>query len=126
MSEESRLNSHPSARLLLPAERELLEGMLEASGTKFTVGFPLPSALVEDMNDGGMGSIRFLPSADQGSRTAQVIAQAEYFDEDGVPVSIAINADQNGELFEVDFWKVDFSPLKRYPRASDLKIDVAR
>jgi hypothetical protein len=126
MSEESRLNSHPSARLLLPAEQELLEGMLSASGTKFTVGFPLPSALVEDMNDGGMGSIRFLPSADQGGRTAQVIAQGEYVDEDGVPVSIAINADQNGELFEVDFWKVDVSPLKRYPRASDLKIDVAR
>ena len=126
MSEESRLNSHPSSRLIRPDEQELLEGMLAASSAKFKVGFPLPSALVEDMNDGGMGSIRFLVSADQGSRTAQVIAQGEYVDEDGVPVSIAINADQNGELFEVDFWKVDFSPLKRYPRASDVKIDVAR
>ena len=126
MSEESRLNSHPTARHLRPVEQELLEGMLAASGTKFALGVPLQSALVEDMSDGGMGSIRFLPSADQTNRAAQVIAQGEYVDEDGVPVSIAINADQNGELFEIDFWKVDFSPLKRYPRASDIKISAAR
>ena len=126
MSEESRLNSHPLARHLRPAEQELLEGMLAASGTRFTVGVSMPSVLVEDMSDGGMGSIRFLPSPDQASRAAHVIAEGEYVDEDGVLVLIAINADQNDELFEIDFWKVDFSPLKRYPRASDIKIDAAR
>jgi hypothetical protein len=29
-------------------------------------------------------------------------------------------------LLEVDFWKVDFSPLKRYPQASEIKVDTAR
>jgi hypothetical protein len=100
--------------------------MLAASDAKPMIEVPLQSALVEDMDDGGMGSIRFLPSADQVSRTAHAIAQGEYIDEDGVLVSIAINADQNGRLFEVDFWKVDFSPLKRYPSASDIKVDAAR
>lgn len=126
MSEESQSNNHPSARPLRPAERELLERMLAASGSGAAVRPPLSSALVEDMNDGGMGSIRFLSSEDQVSRSAQVIAQGEYVDEDGVVVSIAINADQNGELFEIDFWKVDFSPLRRYPKASDIKIDAMR
>ena len=124
MLEESQLNSHPAARHLRPVERELLESMLAASGSRSAVRPPLASALVEDMNDGGMGSIRFLSSEDQIGRTAQVIAQGEYVDEDGVVVSVVVNADQNGELFEVDFWKVDFSPLKRYPKASDIKIDA--
>lgn len=125
MSEELQSNSHPSARYLRPAEQELLEVMLTASGAKPTIRIPLPSARVEDMNDGGMGSIRFLPSTNLAIRTAKVIAKGQYIDEDGVLVSIVINADQNGELFEVDFWKVDFSPLKRYPMSSDIKIDVA-
>jgi len=42
--------------------------------------------------------------------------------EDGVPVSIVLNTDSTGSLYEVDFWKVDFSPLLRYPRPSDLRI----
>ena len=29
--------------------------------------------------------------------------------------------DEYGELFELDFWKVDFSPLRRYPQPQDLR-----
>ena len=107
------------ARPLTPKERDLIAYILGLSSSSHG-----HFDLVEDMNDGGMGSIRFLSSEDQISRTAQVIAQGEYVDEDGVVVSVVVNADQNGELFEVDFWKVDFSPLKRYPKASDIKIDA--
>jgi hypothetical protein len=72
-----------------------------------------------DMKDGNMGSIRF---ARDGPRVlGKVLAEAQYTGEDGVCVSIAINADNKGDLFEVDFWKVDFSPLKRYPNRSDLR-----
>jgi hypothetical protein len=39
-----------------------------------------------------------------------------------VLVSIAVNSDDRGELYEVDFWKVDFSPLRRYPNATDLRL----
>jgi hypothetical protein len=78
----------------------------------------LQCSLVIDMKDGNMGSIRFVNA---GHRTlGKVLAEAEYKDADGVPVSIAINADNNGDLFELDFWKVDFSALKRYPQPSDL------
>jgi hypothetical protein len=39
-------------------------------------------------------------------------------------VSIAINVDNKGDLFEVDFWRVDFLPVKRYPKPSDLRVDT--
>ena len=49
-----------------------------------------------------------------------VLVEADYYDLDGVLVSISVNLDINGELFEMDFWKVDFSSLRRYPKCSDL------
>jgi len=75
---------------------------------------------VQDLNDGGMGSIRFLAQSDV--RFSGEIARAEYIDRDGVLVSITINSDQYGELHEMDFWGTDFSPLKRYPEPGQLRI----
>jgi hypothetical protein len=71
------------------------------------------------MKDGNMGSIRF--ARDEPRIFGKVLAEAQYTDEDGVCVSIAVNADSKGDLFEVDFWKVIFLPLKRYPKPSDLR-----
>jgi hypothetical protein len=70
------------------------------------------------MQDGGMGSIRFISSEPQS--LGRVLVEAKYVDSDGVLVSIAVNADSHGQLFELDFWKVDFSPLRRYPKPSDV------
>ncbi len=75
-----------------------------------------------DMRDGNMGSICF--AGDERRIFGKALAEAHYTDEDGVCVSIAINTDDKGDLFEVDFWKVDFSPLKRYPKPSDLRVGV--
>jgi hypothetical protein len=125
MPDESQSNNRPSARHLRSLEVKLVEGMLTASGSSVSLRVPLSSALVEDMNDGGMGSILFLSERDQLCRSAHEIARGEYVDEDGVLVIIGVNIDQNGELFELDFWKVDFSPLRRYPTASDIKVDTA-
>ena len=108
-------------RPLRPLERELVERMLTCD-VKPGIDAKLSSALVEDMQDGGMGSIRFLTPRHSERHIGSAIAQAEYIDDDGVLVSIVINVDQHNELYEVDFWKVDFSPLKRYPMVSDIKI----
>jgi hypothetical protein len=70
------------------------------------------------MRDGGMGSIRF--EGPSGRKMGTVLVEADYYDLDGVLVSISVNLDINGELFEMDFWKVDFSSLRRYPKCSDL------
>ncbi|HSB16561.1 MAG TPA: hypothetical protein VLE22_19065, partial [Bryobacteraceae bacterium] len=61
----------------------------------------LSSVLVEDMKDGGMGSIRFLTPGHAARHFGKAIAQAEYVDDDGVLVSIVVNIDQENELYEV-------------------------
>jgi len=67
-----------------------------------------------------MGSIRFVKSELRAFGAAT--AEAEYIGDDGVLVSIAVNSDNWGELYEIDFWKVDFSPLRRYPNPTDLRM----
>jgi hypothetical protein len=74
------------------------------------------------MNDGGMGSLRFRTPDNQRRHFSKKIAEAEFTDEDGTPVSAVVNLDEIGELFELDIWRVDFSPLKRYPRPEDLRL----
>ncbi len=94
--------------------RFLLSDLFESAKLENT----LAAARVQDMNDGGMGSIRFV--GPELRRFGRQLTEAEYLDSDGVLLSIAVNADRDGNLFEVDFWKVDFSPLKRYPKPSEL------
>jgi hypothetical protein len=119
MLEELPLIKASRGRPLRRIERELIERML--AGKNGNSNTELSSALVEDMQDGGMGSILFLTPGKLARHFGQAVAKAEYIDEDGVPVSIVINVDQDGELYEVDFWKVDFSPLRRYPKISEIK-----
>jgi len=90
------------------------QGILSVAFSEF-----LGQARVRDMEDGGMGSIRFEPYSSR--RYGKTLAEAQYTDADGVPVSIALNADEDGLLFELDFWKVDFSPLICYPKVGDLE-----
>ena len=105
-------------RALRQEERELIYSLLSGVLAKETLDSTLSAARVRDLQDGKMGSIRFVRAEPQ--RFGKVLAEREYEDSDGVLVSIAVNADHNDQLFELDFWKVDFSPLRRYPKPSDL------
>jgi len=104
-------------RLLRKEEFEVIEVMLKASSEE-----PKPriesGTQVTEMDDGGMGSLRFIYSDPQPLEKA--VSEAQYTDSDGVLVSINLSVDKTGRLFELDFWKVDFSPLRRYPRPGDL------
>lgn len=100
--------------------------MLVDTDVKAKTQARMPSILVEDMQDGGMGGIHFLATGCTERHYAKTLAQARYLDDDGVVVSIVITVDQNGELYEVDFWKVDFSPLKRYPEASEVTLEAVQ
>ena len=72
------------------------------------------------MKDGRMGSISFDLKGDQ-SRTRQIIA-GNFKDKDGVIVDFELTADNEGNLFELDIWKVDFSPLISLPNEKEIKI----
>lgn len=72
--------------------------------------------------DGNMGSIQFLSHSEDSRTFGRILAEAEYTDKDGVPIGIMVICDQKGDLYEMDFWKVDFSPLQQYPKPSQLRI----
>jgi hypothetical protein len=108
-------------RPLHKEEHQVIQALLQASSEE-----PKPiieaNTLVTQMDDGGMGSIRFLYPDPQPM--VKAVSKAQYTDSDGVLVSINLNVDKRGRLFELDFWKVDFSPLRRYPQPTDLLFET--
>lgn len=114
MSDESQHHGRP----LRADEKAILAALLGSQAE--VIEERLRGCAVEDMADGGMGSIRFLRSPGESSTFNTAVAEAEYVDADGVTVSIVANIDQRGNLFELDFWKVDFSPLREYPKPGQL------
>ncbi|MGQ0531116.1 MAG: DUF6984 family protein [Caulobacteraceae bacterium] len=111
-------------RPILPDEVSIVRRLLSLAGVDDPRLFEQGErALVEEMDDGGMGSIRFIcepPKEHQifGREVARGVAS----DGDGVPLSLAVNVDQDGDLFELDIWKVDFSKLKRHhPDPDDIR-----
>lgn len=109
-------------RPLRREERDVVLALLKHSPSFALLSSTLDTMVVTDMSDGGMGSIRFLHRDDRDRRFGFELAKATYTDQDGVVVSIALNLDQYGDLFELDFWKVDFSSLIRYPHVDELSV----
>ena len=70
------------------------------------------------MDDGGMGSILLvedhLPKQERFFKAQ--IADCILHDVDNVAIIISLNIDQNDFLFELDIWKVDYSPVKKISR----------
>jgi len=96
-------------------ERRLLKALIErADSNDLSLQDDL---LVESMNDDGMGSLKLVPlNASPYRKYGRKASNLEFNDVDGVKVSVVLNLDQNGHLFEIDIWKTDFSPLIRIPK----------
>jgi hypothetical protein len=125
MSVESRVLEMSAWRKLRKEEVDLIAAMVRNSPKADEFLRSLSGRLVEDMKDGGMGSLRFKAAGNQDRRFGKKIAEGEFTDKDGVLVSAVVNVDDSGELFELDIWKVDFSPLSRYPRPEELRLKLA-
>jgi hypothetical protein len=100
-------------RLLRSDEDSLIRALLGHVSDGEQLIRQLEGAQVRDTDDGGMGSLEFV--GDERRSLGSCLVEAEYFDCDGVLVSIALNVDQDERLYELDMWKVDFSPLREYP-----------
>lgn len=102
------------ARHLRVDELRLVKALLEQLPPLRRPVAELHELLVEDMADGGMGSLRFVgkPNARMYSATPELT----FFDTDGVWVSATVNLDADGDLFELDIFKGDFSPLNAIPK----------
>ncbi|HYU14411.1 MAG TPA: hypothetical protein VEK82_17680 [Stellaceae bacterium] len=111
-------------RPLRAKELAIVRKLLSASPMADKAFSGLAEAFVQEMPDGGMGSVQFCgASADPDRRRfGKQVAEGAFRDADGVPVSVTLNVDQRGELFELDVFKADFSPLTRYPEPEDLEI----
>jgi hypothetical protein len=75
----------------------------------------LPDLIVEEMDDGGMGSLKVVVEGLDERIYSRDLAKADLFDTDMVPVFISIDLDTNGNFYELDVFKGDFSPLKKIP-----------
>jgi hypothetical protein len=106
MSDLKRLLSLPELALLL----YMLRGK---PGFEHLLAV-LPTIEVEDIDDGGMGSLRFA-STSPTRKIGLRIAEAQFKDEDDVPVLVSLYLDTEGNLYELDSWKVDYTPRRRIP-----------
>ncbi|PKP47354.1 MAG: hypothetical protein CVT94_11725 [Bacteroidetes bacterium HGW-Bacteroidetes-11] len=68
---------------------------------------------VFEYEGGVMGSIN-LAGSEPDLYDSDLI-QAEYMDSDGIEVVITLTKDKNNNLLDLDFWKMNFSKLIRYP-----------
>jgi hypothetical protein len=123
MSAESLPNSTPRpVRRLREEEKALIAKLAKGLPMESVILDSIEDAVVEELGDGGMGSLKFVNLSSSDQRFAKQLREATFADDDGVPVLITINLDQNNGLFELDIWKADNSPLKRFPRPDDVSI----
>lgn len=71
--------------------------------------------MASPMDDGGMGSIILIPDnlSPQKRIFKAQISDCIIKDSDNKDILISLNIDQNDNLFELDIWKCDFSPVIR-------------
>lgn len=102
------------ARPITPEETALIAFLVNEETTQ---SWRSTNAMVKDSDDGGMGGFSFVSTKEH--RTASgVIAECSFADHDGVEVWATLISDQDGELFELEMWKVNFEPLVQIPDAS--------
>jgi hypothetical protein len=69
--------------------------------------------LVCPMDDGEMGSLYLFPKGiiTKDRIIGVQVSDFQFTDSDGIEVIASLNLDENGNLFELDLWKTDFSKL---------------
>ena len=102
-------------RLLKKEEHDLIVYLLRNNPNFESFLQELPSLTVEEMNDGGMGSLRFLYKDGKKSIFKDEVAIINIRDMVGVSVRYALNMDMEGNIYELDVFKGDFSKLKKFP-----------
>lgn len=122
MSDASQALEVGPPRLLRAGELVLVRKLLAGARFEDAPEQPLSALLVGDMSDGGIGSIRFYAPETKNRLFGSTLAEGSFLDEDGTLVWVALNLDRSGNLFELDVWNVDFSPLLRYPDPRDFTV----
>lgn len=103
-------------RLLTDNEINLIKILLNNINFKYSkMNISFPDSVIT-LDDGAMGSFLFY-YGENFQNTLKVIPISEYQfkDRDNVLVLVTLYSYSNGQLYELDIWKTDFSPLLTYP-----------
>lgn len=105
------LDRKPTAK-----EVRLLEILVKNASISFSHNWK-ENLLVRPMDDGEMGSLYLFPNGKViESRTlGKQISDFQFTDLDGIEVIVSLNIDSDGNLYELDIWKTDFSKLINLP-----------
>jgi len=102
-------------RKLKPEEIALITWMIKSTDEGPSIIDKLEKLIVEEMEDGGMGSLRVVVEGEDKRLFSRELAKVDLFDLDQVPVFISVDLDTDGNFFELDVFKGDFNPLKKFP-----------
>ena len=98
-------------RSLKSEEIPLVKFMIQKAGLEIEVS----DLKLESMDDGGMGSLHFFTETKE-PKFGKTVSEYEFKDQDGLPVFATLILDQNDRIYELDMWKVDYSPLQKWPK----------
>lgn len=99
-------------RKLSSDEIILIRDLVGGIGDIHSVMAAIHAISVEELSDGGMGSLKFL-SGKARRRFGSIVQEKIYKDLDGIDVVVTLTSDNYGDLYELDIWKVDFSRVKK-------------
>lgn len=105
-------------RNITEKENKLLEKLIEKASGKFRKAVP-ENLLVRDLDDGQMGSLKFYNPYNENRIFGSQVSELSFIDLDDVLVIATLYLDNYGDLFEIDIWKVDFSPTINFPDKFD-------
>ncbi len=112
--------------LRIPSSKELavITTLLQSKSESLYFADNLNHLLVKELNDGGMGSLLLVPKGLENTNRyfGKQLALGEFADSDGVSVTVVINLDSNGQLFELELWKVNFARLLAWPDPPNIRI----
>lgn len=94
-------------------EIKLLDILINKSNKQISTDWK-SKILVRSLEDGNMGSLELFPNGNiiKARFFGNQISEFKFKDIDGIDVIATLNTDEKGNLYELDIWKVDYSPLK--------------
>ena len=104
-------------RKISSEEEKLLDLLIKKAQLDVSANWK-DSLLVKPMNDGEMGSLKLYSDGLKldNRHFGKQISDFQFLDVDGVNVIASLNIDTNGDLYELDIWKTDFTSLISIPK----------
>lgn len=107
-----------SFKMRLPTDQEynLIKELIFLSKKDYLY-IQLENLMVAELEDGKMGSLSLMSNGIQnkGNKQIELCSEKIFKDVDEVTVIASLYIDVKGNLYELDIWKVDYSPIISLP-----------